>query len=144
MKILCVVYNFASVFWGGGEKLTEFLLLCFNVFIHLKRFQVWINGSLVHIIKKFPIEMRPLYWQSCLTQQGASKLATLSGDTAASFSVSPIRSGFIPAVKRISFFGAWGQGVLLLKQFPPTGKENLGGTHTARCESTRSYCAPHC
>lgn len=35
MKILCIVSNFASVFWG--EKVTEFLLFCLNVFIHLKK-----------------------------------------------------------------------------------------------------------
>lgn len=36
MKILCIVYNFASAFEGRGV-LTEFLLLCLNVFIHLKK-----------------------------------------------------------------------------------------------------------
>lgn len=71
IKILCVIYNFAPVLFFFPGKRTEFLLLCLNDFIHLRKFpgvDQWLISP--HNEKNFQSRESPLCWHSSLTQQG--------------------------------------------------------------------------
>lgn len=56
MKIICMVYNFASVFFGG-KTLSEFLLLYLSVFYMLKKIPGVDQRLISPIMEKFPIKM---------------------------------------------------------------------------------------
>lgn len=89
---------------------------CFYTF--KKRFQVWTNGSLVHIMKIFSIKIETSLLALQLNPGGVSEQSFFMR-----YCMSPVRSGFISAVKRNFIFGASDQGLLLLKQSPPMGKK---------------------